>query len=794
MGIDTRRTTVMMEDWLVIHCTAPQARLNARLYVHTFLLVLLASWLYLVSSPQALPQRAADILADSLAPRGAPLAPLPLQFEANQGQAEASARFLAHGPGYNLLLTSTEAVVTLASPRGVEEPAVVRLQFAGAAAVPEMEGVEPLPGVAHYYLGQDQSQWRTGIPTYRGVRYHDLYPGIDLLFYGNQEEVEYDFIVAPGSDPAAITLRVEGAQRLELADNGDLLLATPGGPLRLRRPYLYQQRGNERQEISGAFVLLDEQQFGFTAGDYDPRLPLVIDPVLEYGTYLGGNGSDFAYDATADSAGNLYITGSTNSTNFPLMNPAQDFGGGGISCPRDAAPYRLCYDVFVTKLNPAGNTILYSTYIGLPGEDEGYAIAVDGSGNAFVAGYLSLNGQPPLEDSWLYQNALVLKLTPTGAFGWAAWWGNDQSEARAIALDGAGNIYVAGQTTNDGFPVSATAVQNTKLEVIDGFVSIVNPTGEYLLYSSFLGGSGEPCGVCYSTVNGIAVDSGGKIYVTGQAAPSFPTTASAYQDDFGGYWMAFVAKIDPAKAGTAGLLYSTYLGGSRNEFGNAIALAPNGDVLVAGSTNSDNFPTTAGAYDRTCGTDGACNHSNNMVCEYPPFNLPPNCQLDAKADVFVARLDLTKTGAASLVYSTYVGGAGKEEGRALALDSAGNSYVTGYTASPNFPLLQPIQPASGGKNDAFVFKLNSSGSALTFSTFFGGSGDDYAQGIAVTGGERAHIVGYTDSSDFPTASPLQPRGPAPEAFIARLDTKVSTPGPDPGPGLDHRLYLPSLTK
>lgn len=765
---------------------------NARRFRPAFVLALLATWLVLVAV-RLTSQPVTGLLPDTASPAGSMLAPLPLQFELNLGQTEDSVRFLAHGPGYNLLLMPGKAVIALL-PAGDSAPAVVRLAFAGSEEAPEMEGVEQLPGVANYYLGDDQAQWQTGIPTYKGVRYADLYPGIDLLFYGNQQEIEHDFVVAPGRDPSVIAVRVEGAQRLELAGNGDLLLVTRGGPLRLRRPTIYQEQEGVRHPVAGAFVLKGEREFGFELGSYDPGLPLIIDPVLEYSTYLGGNGSDFAYDTTTDSAGNLYMTGSTNSTNFPVMNPIQEFGGGGLSCPRDAAPYRLCYDVFVTKLNPAGTAILYSTYVGLPGEDEGYAIAVDDAGNAFVAGYLSLNGQPPLEDSWTYKNALVFKLTPAGGFGWAAWWGDDQSEARAIALSEAGNIYVTGQTTNDGFPVSATAIQTTRLEVIDGFISVINPTGEHLLYSSFLGGSGDYCGVCYSVGNGIAVDEEGMIYVTGQAAPSFPTTANAYQRDFGGYWMAFVAKIDPTRSGAAGLVYATYLGGSRNEFGNAIALDDDGAVVIAGSTNSDNFPTTAGAYDRSCGTDGACNHSNNMVCEYPPFNLPPNCQLDAKSDVFVARLELTRSGAASLVYATYVGGAGKEEGMALALDAAGNSYVTGYTASPNFPLVQPVQAAHGGKNDAFVFRLRRDGAVLAFSTFLGGGGDDYARGIAVSSGERASVVGHTDSTNFPVASPLWSRGPAPEAFVARIDTRVGAPGPGPGPALNNRVYVPMLIR
>jgi hypothetical protein len=720
------------------------------------------------------------------------LARLPLQFEVNQGQSEAEARFLARASGYNLLLAPGEAILALAPSISGAVPVVVRLRFVGAAAEPELVGVDKLPGEVNYYLGQDQTQWRTAIPTYAQVMYRNLYPGIDLLFYGNQQQLEHDFLVAPGRDPGLISVQVEGADALALTEQGELLLATDAGQFRLRKPFIYQELEGVRRQINGGYALQGKQQFGFVLADYNSDLPLVIDPVLEYSTYFGGNGSDYAYDATTDAAGNLYITGATNSTDFPLMNPIQNFGGGGIKCPDDAAPYRLCYDAFVTKLNPEGTAVLYSTYIGWPGDDEGYGIAVDAAGNAYMAGYISVNGEPPLEDLFIYEYVLIVKLDPTGASVWDAFWGPSDSYAHAVTVDDAGNVYVTGQTTNDAFPVSPNAVQASRLELIDGFVSVVDPSGQNLLYSTFLGGSGDYCGACYSKGNAIAVDGEGMIYVTGQAAPSFPTTSNAFQREFDGFWMAFVAKIDPTRAGAAGLRYATYLGGKLNEFGEGIALDAAGMVYVTGSTNSDDFPTTAGAYDRTCGSDGSCNTTSNIVCDWTPPGMPAICHADAKSDVFVAKLDLSQSGSASLLYSTYVGGAGKEEGKAIGLDGTGNAYVTGYTVSPDFPLVNATQTAIGGKSDAFVFKLSGDGSALGFSTFLGGSGDDYGQGIVAAANERAYVAGYTDSANFPTADPLRPRAAEVEAFIARLDTHGSAPLPEP----EERwhVYLPMATR
>jgi hypothetical protein len=707
---------------------------------------------------------------------------LPMQFEANEGQADAMVKFLAHGPGYTVYLTSGEAVVVLSAPAAGHPSKILRVQFADTVSEPEVVGLDKLPGLANYYIGNDPEQWHTGIETFAKVGYQAVYPGIDAVFYGNQGRLEHDFVVAPGSNPDVITLKVHGADALEINGDGDLLLAAAGGELRLRKPLAYQEAGGSRTEIAARYVLKGPDTYGFAVAAYDADRPLVIDPVLDYSTYFGGDSDDYGYAITADPAGNIYLTGSTNSTTFPVVNAAQGtFGGGGVACPTDL-PTRVCYDVFVTKINAAGNTILYSTYLGLPGDDEGRAIATDPSGNAYITGQVSLAGDPPLEDLYLYKYALVAKLGPTGNLIYAKAYG-DTSDiiGLGIAADAAGLAYVTGEVSG-AILTSDDAIQPEKGEMIDAFVAVLDPEG-YVLYSTYLGGSGGYCGECMSSGRGIAVDDNGQIYVTGQAAPSFPVTANAYQTDFRGFWQAFVVKIDPARAGGAGLVYSTLLGGSQTEIGQAITLDQTGKVYVTGAAKSDDLPTTPGAYDRTCGTDGLCNPTT--VC-YP--TIPPTCETKPQEDVFLAKFDLSKSGAASLLLSTYIGGSGRDEGSAIALDASGNAYLTGVTVSPDFPMVNPVQATIGGNMDAFALKLNPAGSGLDYATFLGGGGDDFGQGIVVDTAGNAYLTGWTGSAAFPNAHPLQPWAGGWEAFIAKIDSSGS------GPTLSYHLFLPAVTR
>lgn len=644
------------------------------------------------------------------------LSQLPLQFEANEGQADAEARFVAHGSGYNVFLTPREASLALSPQRPGQPPAVVSLQFVGAAAEPPLVGEGRLPGVVNYYLGRDPSRWHTGIPTYRQVRYRGLYPGIDLLFFGTGGQLEHDFVIAPGADTDAIRLRVRGADAVEVEATGDLLLSVDGGAqVRLLRPFIYQEVDGARLPIAGGYLLHGEGQFGYRVTAYDPGLPLVIDPVLSYATYLGGSGDESGYDVALDSAQNMVVVGRTNSTDLPLMNPWQpEFGGGGVACPSDEAPYRLCYDAFVAKLNVTGTALVYATYLGLPGDDEGRAVAVDQAGNAYVTGSISLNSDS-LPDMYIYKYVQIARLDPLGAVDFWSWFGSVKSRGLAIAVDQAGLVYLAGEVASSGFPTTPGAIQSEWLEAIDGFVSVLD------------------------------LDAGA-------------------------------------------VLYSTYLGGTvLSDFGYDIAVGQDGKVYVTGATQSDDFPTTPGAFDRTCGTDGICNTTDNMVCDYTLPGQLPICHVDSKSDVFVAKLDPSQAGAASLVYSTYVGGGGHESGYGIAVDADGNAYVTGKTVSPDFPLADPIQAAIGGNSDAFAFRLNAAGSELDYATFLGGGGDDVGEAVAVDTAGTACLAGWTGSTAFPTVNPLRPRAGGWEAFIARIE---HTPAAAPS----FNVFLPMLLR
>ncbi len=634
--------------------------------------------------------------------------------------------------------------------------------------------------MVNYYLGGSPSRWRVGVPTFRKVAYRGVYPGIDLVFYGSEGQLEHDFVLAPGADPGAITVSVDGVDSIEI-DGSDLLLSVAGGEVRLRQPVLYQESRGKRKPIEGGYVLKGEGQYGFSVGSYDRGRALVIDPVLNYSTYFGGSGNDYAYGIAVGSAGDVYVAGSTASTDLPLMNPARSGSfGAGINCPSDETPFRLCYDVFVTRMNASGTSLVYSTYVGLPGDDEGLGIAVDDSGNAYVTGFVSLNSES-LPDMYIYKAAHLIKLDPAGQLTYWAPFGSVASKGHAVATDGTGLAYITGEVASEGFPTTANAIQGERLEVVDGFVTVIDTVDDRLVYSTYLGGSGEYRGLCASMGRAIAVDGDGRIDVAGQAAVSFPTTPNAFQRTHEGLWKAFVAQSTQPRRGV-GLLYSTLLGGTTlSDFAYGLALDPQGKVYVTGATQTDDFPTTPGAYDRTCCTDGICNTTDNMVCDYVLPGQLPICHVDAKSDVFVARLDPAQSGAASLIYSTYIGGGGHETGYDIAVDSSGRAHVTGRTASPNFPSVAAFQNEIGGNLDAFVLRLNPGGSALDGSSFLGGGGDDVGQAIAVSAAGDAYLAGWTGSQTFPTANPLLPRAGGWEAFVARVGF-AAEPGPGPGPG------------
>src|SRR5437660_4412598 len=471
---------------------------------------------------------------------------LPLTFEANLGQTDPQVRFVSRGRDHVLFLTSTEMVLVLApkrtrqgvfSGRGAspgrpdgEAPTVLRMKFAGANPGPRVSGRDEFSGKTNYFIGDDPAQWYTNIPMYARVQYEGLYPGIDLSYYGNQRQLEYDYVVHPGADPSKISLEFQGAQTLEVNDRGDLTLQMRDDVVWHLKPVFYQKVAGVRREISGRYVLKTPHQVGFLVGAYDPHRPLVIDPVvLAHSTYLGGSGDDLGYGIVVDSAGSAYVTGATSSANFPATAGAY----------KTTEPVGLAggYHVFVTKID-AGGAPVYSTYLGGNVEEIGYGIAVDGSGNAYVTGATDSTNFPTTAGPYGGGiDAFVTKLNSSGsALIYSTYLGGGGDDwGQGIAVDGSGAAYVAGPTSSTNCP-TANAFQATYGGgASDAFVAKINPSGTALVYSTYLGGSGDesmpiPNGGLPPLGPSIAVDGSGSAYVTGTTtSTNFPTTAGAYR-------------------------------------------------------------------------------------------------------------------------------------------------------------------------------------------------------------------------------------------------------------------------
>ncbi len=667
---------------------------------------------------------------------------LPLGFEANQGQTDAQVRYLARGAGYALFLTPAEAVLRL---HGATDNAVLGLRLLGANPAPAVVGLDALPGHSNYLIGNNSHNRHADIPTYARVAYRGVYSGVDLVYYGNQSQLEYDFLVAPGADLTAIRFQVEGAWEATTDAAGDLVLHAGAGDVVEHAPVLYQEVAGVRQPVSGRFVLEGGGQVGFQVGAFDRSRALVIDPVLAYSTYLGGLGSDAGMGVAVDAAGNAYVTGATASTNFPttsgaLQTTAQ---GGG--------------DAFVAKLNAAGTQLVYATYLGGSGNDVGTGIAVDAAGSAYVTGSTSSGDFPVTSDAFQTGNhgsndAFVAKLSADGArLVYASYLGGSGSDvATGIAVDAAGNAYVTGQTSSPDFPTTPGAFQTSRPGVENGFVAKLGADGTALAYATYLGGSSE------DGATGIAVDGAGNAYVTGYtASTNFPVTPGAYQASNHGGDDAFAAKLNAAGAQ---LVYATYLGGLANDEGTAIAVDSAGNAYITGATDSANFPTTLGAF---------------------------QTRKSGGADAFVAKLSAAGT---QLVYGTYLGGSSSDGGTGVAVDAVGNAYVTGYTSSLDFPTTpDAIQRTRRGRQDAFVAKLNATGAALAYATYLGGTGTNIGTAVTVDATGDAYVIGSTDSANFPTTPDAFQTGNhgGQDAFVAKVDTS--------GPVTHFRLTTSAMT-
>jgi hypothetical protein len=743
---------------------------------------------------QADPERNPTSLATSSAaiPNRAVLAEkygnLPLSFEANQGQSDRNVKFLSRGNGYSLFLTAQEAVLALRKPAasiprtraarmtrlglspldlatsssgghaeedGSGQPAttsvtdIVRMQLAGANVHVQPVGTDRLSGTASFFIGNDSSKWHSAVPTFAKVRYEGVYPGIDLVYYGNQRQLEYDFVVAPGASAKAIRLHFAGAKELKLDRSGNLEILAPDGEIAFHKPVIYQTFNGVHRQVAGSFRLLGDNSVGFAPGAYDHSAPLVIDPTLVYSTFLGGSHQDYVVAIAVDAAGAVYVTGLTWSQNFPLTP-------GAYEAVNEASSTNSVSTAFVSKLNASGTALDYSTYIGgdaiantqFGQGDYGHAIAVDASGDAYIAGWTYSSNFPTTTGAYQTVNkaaansaatGFVTKLNSSGtALVYSTYvGGSSYDEPLSLALDAGGDVFISGSTQSSDYPTTSGAFQTVNKSYSQGawnmFVTKLNPTGSGLAYSTYLGGSGElesDIDGLY-VILGVAVDASGNAYVAGHSrSTDYPVTASTACQAAnnaaanGGTNITFT-ELNPT--GTA-LVYSTYLGGnsSTGDFSEGIVLDSANNAYITGYTYSTDFPVTTGAYQTT--NKGAASGG---------------------ATGFAAKINPAKTGSASLVYSTYLGGSGGDNPFLAAVDSSGDLYIPGTTSSNDFPITSNAYQSTRTGNNAFLAELNPAGSSLLYSTFFGGSGTDGAYQVALGSNSAVYLGGYTSSSNFP---------------------------------------------
>jgi hypothetical protein len=666
-------------------------------------------------------------------PRSAqPLAgQIPVTFEQNLGQFDPRARYVARVAGGAVLVGDAEVAIVCADQS--RRRGVVRLRYVGADPSVRVAGLDRLPGVANYFRGADPSRWRAGVPTFGAARVRGLYPGIDVAYYVDGPTLEFDYVVSPGADVRAIRFAVDGAAHVRVDPaTGDLVLGAGDGAPRLQAPAIYQLVAGAKQSVAGRYVARGVE-VGLEVGDYDRTLPLVVDPAIRYSTYVGGSNVELYSSVVVDASGNAYLAGNTFSTDFPTTP-----GAFQLDMASD--------DVVVTKLAPGGNALVYSTYLGGGAGDFGNGIAIDAAGNAIVTGSTFSTNFPTTNGfaaDMTGADAFLTKLNATGTtLLYSTYLGGSGTDgAAAVAAEPGGVAYVTGSTDSIDFQTTPSAYQAMRLvAATTTFVTKIDTTASgaaSLLYSTYLGdtGAGED----------VAVGAGGAAYVTGFSdGTMFPTTIGAFQTDQPGR-DAFVAKIDTTASGAASLVYSTYLGGGAADTGHGIAVDATGAAHVSGETTSTNFPTTASAFQPSppglgsgdidafatkvnatgtalvystylggsgddIGTSIAVDAGgamdvtgNTFSSDFPTAS--PLFDYDADSDVFVSRLHPARTAMASLVFSTYLGGADRDLAFDIALDSHGEAYIAGFTNSPDFPTVNPYQ-GDQPTLDAFVTKLS----------------------------------------------------------------------------------------
>jgi len=699
-------------------------------------------------------------------------ASLPLYFETNSGQTDVPAPFIARGHDYQFLIAPAEAQIVLRKIVAAG-PATVRMQFTGANPQAQISGDAELPGKINYFTGNDPAQWRTGVATFAKVRVADLYPGITLVYYGNQQQLEYDFMIAAGANPGAIAVHFDGADKVSINSRGELVLSLADGEIRQPKPVIYQAVGGARKEIEGGYRMVDAHTVAFAVGKYDRSQPLVIDPILSYSTYFGGTAGDSAWAVAVNTNdGSIYITGETFSTlmktngpPFSTTNAFQTTYQGG----------KLTGDAFVARLDNLGTNLIYLTYLGGDADDGAFGIAIDAAGDAFVTGFTdspnfphttnaiqpAISGVADVNTHFYPVDAFVAELNPSGSkLLYSTYLGGSGSDAGiGIALDSLNNAYITGLTYSSNFPVTANALQK-KLACTNSFVNAnafiakISPGSNNLLYSSYFGGAN------FDEGEGIAVDSLNYVYVAGfTASTNFPNK-NAFQKHLNGAINhssandAFVAKFDLT---STNLIYSSFLGGSNDDLAMHIAVDNQGAAYVTGWTLSTNFPNTntTGLY------SFVVTNTRNLYA----------------TNVFLTKITNSAdsvTGTNSgIAWSVVFGGNRVDVGRGVAVDPAGDVFVVGSTSSTNFPCyptkaITYLRSTNAGKSDVFVTALNSN-ATLKYSIRLGGKDNDYGYGIAVDPLGNAYIVGQTLSTNFPTLNARQTkRNGTNDAFLAKI--------------------------
>ncbi len=711
---------------------------------------------------------------------------LPLYFVANKGQMNPAVLFYESGPGHTTFFTREGIVLgleklggqngggdhgreNLTSPRGksfaekLGRPHVSYLFIAmpGMNKNVKIEAQGVQKGKLNYFLGNDPNKWNTDIPTYKAVIYRNVYPGIDIRFYGNNRGLEYDIIVKPGADPSAVRFRYSGARDVRVGRKGNLCIDVAGGRLIEQKPTVYQRVCGQKVLRRGVFVVRKDPKVlrstaglagvfaghrsyvcGFHLGHYDRKAPLIVDPSLVYSTYLGGSGQygDCANAIVSDPSGNAYVTGFTSSVDFPTTS-------GVFQTTLKSTQW----NVFVTKIASDGASLVYSTFLGGSGFDCAKAIAIDSSENVYVTGYTASTDFPTSSTAFqkklnsTYENAFVTEISADGtALVYSTYLGgNGGDSANGIVVSSSGNAYVTGFTSSTDFPCTLGAFQN-QLKSWEGnaFVTEVAAGGSGLVYSTYLGGTVFDC------ASSIAIDGSGNAYVTGDTySADFPVTPGCFQGKFKStQGNAFVTEIAP---GGVGLVYSTFLGGSCCDNGSSIAVDNSGNAYITGQTSSIDFPVTPGCFQgKIKSTQG-----NAFVTEIAP-------------------------GGAGLVYSTYLGGSAADGAEGIAIDLFGNVFVTGWTRSNDFPLTCDAGQTSlkSSYENGFVSEIGEGGSNLIYSTYLGGGGSDTGQGISIDSSGNGYVAGYTNSTDFPvTGAAVQTscKSNSGNCFVAKINLLIN---------------------